>query len=203
MQVVLSKCIRIDQDWSKYWAIYKSFNAYSWEYQTNFGGRTIATKRRAEALPVGRTNIPRNHVMLKFRDEDAEVVMAKPLEGGSDSEREQPLLPEPTPVPAPPELPGEAVKRDGRELRKPSGEETPNKKQKVLFANEKTLGEMEAFPSTPMPSKGRSYFISSRLPSAPSRPSEAFELPEEESPRKKLRPGKTSIMSMKNYTPGV
>ena len=51
--VVLSKCIRrTDQDWSKYLAIHKSFNAYSWECQTNFGGRIIATKRRAEALPV-------------------------------------------------------------------------------------------------------------------------------------------------------
>ena len=41
--------------------------------------------------------------------------MAKALEGGSGSEREQPLLPEPTPVPAPPELPAAAVKRDGSE----------------------------------------------------------------------------------------
>ena len=34
VQVDLNKCIRrIDQDWSKYLAIYKSVNAYSSEYQ--------------------------------------------------------------------------------------------------------------------------------------------------------------------------
>ena len=38
-QVVLRKSIRrTDQDWFKNLAAYKSFNAYSWEYQTNFGG---------------------------------------------------------------------------------------------------------------------------------------------------------------------
>ena len=54
--------------------------------------------------------------MLKFRDEDAEAVMAKALEGGSNSEREQPLLPEPSSVPAPPVTLGEAAKRDGSEV---------------------------------------------------------------------------------------
>ena len=42
-------------------------------------------KRRAEALPAAQTqtDIPREHPMVKFRDEDAEAVMAKALEGGS------------------------------------------------------------------------------------------------------------------------
>ena len=35
--------------------------------QTHFGGRIIATKRRAEALPAAQTDIPREHVMLKFQ----------------------------------------------------------------------------------------------------------------------------------------
>ena len=71
VQVALSKCIRrTDQDWSKYMPVYKSFNAFSGEYQTNFGGRIIATKRRAVALPAAQTDIPREHVTLKFRDED-------------------------------------------------------------------------------------------------------------------------------------
>ena len=52
-------------------------------------------------MPVGQADIPREHVML-IRDEDAEAVMTKALEGGRDSEGEQPLLPEPTPVPVPP-----------------------------------------------------------------------------------------------------
>ena len=66
--------------------------------------------------------------MLKFKDEDAEAVMAKALEGGSGSEKEEALFPEPIPIPALVETPGEALS---------SGEETPSKKQKVLFADEK------------------------------------------------------------------
>ena len=53
VQVALSKCVRIDQDWSKYLPIYNA-----WEYQTNFGGRIVAAKRRAEALPAAQTDIP-------------------------------------------------------------------------------------------------------------------------------------------------
>ena len=43
--------------------------------------------------------------------------------------------------------PGEAVKRDGNETRKPIGEEPPSKKQKGLFAGEKTFEQMKASPS--------------------------------------------------------
>ena len=46
--------------------------------------------------------------MVKFRDEDAEAVMAKVLEGGSGSEKEEQLFPEPKEIPAPLELPVEA-----------------------------------------------------------------------------------------------
>ena len=100
VQVVLrTRARRTDQVWPKILAIYKSFNAYSWEYQTNFGGVIIATRRRAEALPAAQTNIPREHVVLKFKDEDAEAVFAKALEGGSDSEKEEALFPEPVPIP--------------------------------------------------------------------------------------------------------
>ena len=78
---VLSTCIRsTDQDWPKYLPTYQSFNAYSWEYQTNFGGSIVATRRRAEA----QTDIPRERVMMKFKDEDAEAMMAKALEGEGD-----------------------------------------------------------------------------------------------------------------------
>ena len=166
---------------------YKSFNAFSREYQTNFGGRIIAGKRRAEALPAGQTDIPREHVMVKFRDEDAEAFIAKALEGGSDSVKEEPRFPLPMKIPAPLEIPVEAMKRDGGE-KKPSGEETPSKKQKVLFTDEKTLEKVEAFPSTSLPNPITPILSSLRSPSAPSRPREAVELLEVESPMKKLRP---------------
>ena len=52
---------------------------------------------------------------------------------------------------SPAKIPGEAVKRDGNETRKPSGEETPSKKQKGLFADEKALEKVKAFPSTSLP----------------------------------------------------
>ena len=48
------------------------------------------------AKPAAQTNIPREHVMVKFRDEDAEAVMARALqEGGSVSEKVEQLFPEP------------------------------------------------------------------------------------------------------------
>ena len=100
VQVALSKCIRNTEDWSRYLPIYKSLNAFSWEYQTNFGGRIIATKRRAEAFPAAQTDNPREHVTLKFRDEDAEAVMANALKGGSDPEKEEPSFPEAIEIPA-------------------------------------------------------------------------------------------------------
>ena len=75
---------------------------------------------------------------------------------------------------------------------KPGEEETTNKKQKVLFADEKTLEEVKAFPSTSLPAGQPNPIVSIlsslRSPSAPSRPREAFELIEEESPMKKIRP---------------
>ena len=183
--VVLSKRIRrTDQDWSKYLPVYKGFNVFSCEYQTNFVSRIIATKRRAEALPAAQTEFPRERVTVKFRDEDAEAVMAKALEGGSDSEKEEQLFPEPK------EIPAAAMKRDGSE-RKTGGEETPSKKQQFLFADEKTLEEVKAYPSTSLPAGQPNPIIpiqsSLRSPSAPSRPREAVELLEEESPMKKLR----------------
>ena len=88
--------------------------------------------------------------MVKFRD--GEAVMAKALEGGSDSGKEEPLFPEPMEIPAPLETAVGAMKRDGGE-RKPSGEETPSKKQEVLFADEKTVEEVPAgqpHPITPI-----------------------------------------------------
>ena len=70
VQVVLSKRVgRMTKMGSSTWQSTKASNAYSAKYQTNLGGRNIATKRRAEALPVGQTDIPRERVTLKFRDD--------------------------------------------------------------------------------------------------------------------------------------
>ena len=103
--------------------------------------------------------------MLKLKDEDAGEVMAKALEVGSDSEKEEALFPGPMPIPASLETHVEAMKRDGSE-RKLSGEETPSKKQKVPFADA-SLPAGQPNPVTPILSSLRS-------PSAPSRQREAF-----------------------------
>ena len=51
-RVLLTKSIRrVDRSWKHYLALYTGFQAHSWEFQTNFGGRIVPTKR--EALPVG------------------------------------------------------------------------------------------------------------------------------------------------------
>ena len=134
VQVVLSKCIRrTDQDWSKNLPICKSFNA---------------TKTRAEALPAAQTDIPREHVMLKFKGEDAEAVMAKALEGRSESGKEEALSPEPMPIPAL-EIPVEAMKRDGNK-----GNQVEKKhrvRNRRFFADGKTHEKVNAVPSTSLP----------------------------------------------------
>ena len=58
-QVVLSKCVRrTDLDWFKYVPIYKSFNAYSWEYQTNFGGRILPEREGQKRCQQRRQTFP-------------------------------------------------------------------------------------------------------------------------------------------------
>ena len=54
-------------------------------------------QRRAETLPAAQADIPREHVMLKLKDEDAEAVMAKALEGGSDSQKKRRYSQNPAP----------------------------------------------------------------------------------------------------------
>ena len=125
--------------------------------------------------------------------------MAKALEG-SDSKKEEPLSPEAMEIPAPLETPVEAMKGTGGE-RKPSGEETPSKKQKVLSTDEKTFEKVKAFPSTSLPASQPNpvtpKLSSLRSPSAPARPRQAIELLEEESPMKKLRPSDDSSKKAK------
>ena len=103
-------------------------------------------------------------------------------------------------IPAPLEITVEAMKRDGSE-RKPSGEKKSSKKLKVLFTDEKTLEEVKTFPSTSLPAGQPSpitpILSSLRSSSAPSKPREAFELPEEQSPTKKCRPSDDSSKKAK------
>ena len=109
-------------------------------------------------------------------------------------------------IPAPLETAAEAMKRDGGD-RKPSGEETPNMKQKVLFTDEKALEKVKAFPSASLPAGQPSpitpILSSLRSPPAPSRPREAFELLEEESPMKNLRPSDESSKKVNINMVGV
>ena len=85
-----------------------------------------------------------------------------------------------TTVPAPQEILGEAMRRDGGDM-KPSGEETPSKKnRKFPLQGEKTLDKAKAFPSTSLPAGQPNpitpILFSLRSSSAPSRSREAFEL---------------------------
>ena len=109
--------------------------------------------------------------------------------------------PDPEEIPALLEIPVEAMKREGSE-RKPGGEEMPNKKQKVLFSDERTLEEAKAFPSTSSPAGQPNPItpILFSLRSAPSRPREAFELLEEESPMNKFMPSDDSSKKAKINT---
>ena len=84
---------------------------------------------------------------------------------------------------------------------RPSGKGTPSKKQNVFFADEKTLEKVKAFPSASLPAGQPNPITPILSPlsssSAPSRPREAFELLEEESPMKKLRPAEDSSKKFK------
>ena len=45
-RVFLSRSIRrVEQSWQSFLSCFKAFSAFSWEYQTNFGGRIVPSKR--------------------------------------------------------------------------------------------------------------------------------------------------------------
>ena len=103
-------------------------------------------------------------------------------------------------ISAPLEILVDAMKRDGGEI-KPSGEETPSKKLKVLSTHKKTFEKVKAFPSTSLlaiqPNPITPTLSALRSPLVPSRPREAFELLEGESPMKNLRPADDSSKKIK------
>ena len=52
-QVMLTRSVRrVDRPWSKFLAYYQNFNTYSWEYQVNFGGRIVPSKRAVGPMPL-------------------------------------------------------------------------------------------------------------------------------------------------------
>ena len=54
---------------------YQNFETASWEYQTNFGGRIIPTKRAVTGIPLRTGAMPAlESVFFKYKDEDAEEV---------------------------------------------------------------------------------------------------------------------------------
>ena len=70
---------------------YQNFETASWEYQTNFGGRIIPTKRAATGIPLRTGAMPAmESVFFKYKDEDAEEVKryAKSKEGVAEHEQE-------------------------------------------------------------------------------------------------------------------
>ena len=59
-QVMLTRSVRrVDRPWPKFLAYYQNFNTYSWEYQVNFGGRIVPSKRAVGPMPL--TNATHGH----------------------------------------------------------------------------------------------------------------------------------------------
>ena len=91
-QVMLTRSVRrVDRPWSKFLAYYQNFNTYSWEYQMNFGGRIVPSKRAVGPMPLKDGQMPpMDTILVKFRDEEAEAVEAYALsrEGKEESLKE-------------------------------------------------------------------------------------------------------------------
>lgn len=91
-QVMLTRSLRrLNRPWSKYLAYYTNFVTQSWEYQVNFGGRVVPSKRAAGPLPIQMPMraLP-DGVLFKHRDVEAEEVQnyAKSKEGREEHQRE-------------------------------------------------------------------------------------------------------------------
>ena len=89
--VMLTKSIRrVDKPWTKMLAYYTGLQTHSYVYQTNFGGRIVPTKRTALALPHrGRLFPSLVDVEQRFRDEEAEAVLAYALSAEGRLEAQQ------------------------------------------------------------------------------------------------------------------
>ena len=51
--VLLTRSVRrIDRPWSKFMTYFRDFTAHSWEFQVNFGGRIVPSKRAVGPIPL-------------------------------------------------------------------------------------------------------------------------------------------------------
>ena len=91
-QIMLTRSIRrVNRPWTGFLSYYQNFMTASWEYQTNFGGRIIPTKRAVTGIPLRTGSMPAlESVFFKYKDEEAEEVKryAQSKEGLAEHEQE-------------------------------------------------------------------------------------------------------------------
>ena len=82
---------RVERPWKNFGAYYQNFATFTYEYQINFGGRIVPSKRAASAVPLQLGPVPpRDEILFRYRDEEAEEVERYALskEGQEESQRE-------------------------------------------------------------------------------------------------------------------
>ena len=91
-QIMLTRSIRrVNRPWTGFLSYFQNFVTASWEYQTNFGGRIIPTKRAVTGIPLRTGSMPAlESVFFKYKDEEAEEVKryAQSREGLAEHEQE-------------------------------------------------------------------------------------------------------------------
>ena len=66
---------RVDRPWTRFLAYYMGFSSASWEFQTNFGGRIVPTKRAIGAQTLRNGPLPPLETFTyRYRDLEAEEV---------------------------------------------------------------------------------------------------------------------------------
>ena len=97
-RVFLSRSIRrVDQSWKHYLGCFKGFSAYSWEYQTNFGGRIVPSKRLATLVEGPAANLTVEDLeALAEKDREAYEVItfARSYAGKIEERKEEEVVPE-------------------------------------------------------------------------------------------------------------
>ena len=91
-RIVLTKSVRrVDRPWARFLAYYMGFSTASLEFQTNFGGRIVPTKRAVGAQALGHGPMPPlEAITYRYRGLDAEEVenYAKSYQGRAEAMRE-------------------------------------------------------------------------------------------------------------------
>ena len=91
--VLLTRSVRrIDRPWSKFMTYFRDFTAHSWEFQVNFGGRIVPSKRAVGPIPLNmrRKSLPADPTLYQEFDEEAKAVedYARSKEGQEEAEKE-------------------------------------------------------------------------------------------------------------------